>query len=121
MKHNKMMVWEVSGKYWDSLDNAPEGNIVITEKRDGWYMMATSANNLDDTIKAIMQAMEDEGIKHFSGQMAMWLEELHNGHAEDFRWTESGYDDCLRGKWLKSWEIEYNDDNNWTIFLAVAK
>lgn len=119
MKHG-MVIRKVSELVWDSMDSAPVGGIIITEKRDGWYMLATSADNLDNTIKAIMQALEDAGIKHFNEQMGLWLKELWEG-AEDFRWTESGIDDCLRGKWLKSWEIEYTDDNMWTIFLAVAK
>lgn len=117
-----MTIRKVSEWEWEHMQEAPEDNIVITEKRDGWYMMATSADNLDNTIKAIMQALEDDGIKHFNEQMATWLEELHGEDGGyNFRWTESGIDDCLRGKWLKSWEIDYNDDDMWTIFLAVAK
>lgn len=118
----KMEVWEVSEKYWDSIDKADAGNIIITEKHDGWYMMGTGLDSLDSTIKETMEALKDDGKEQFNGQLAAWLEDLQKDGGETwFNWTDSGLDGCLMGRWERSWEIEYNDSGEWQIFLAVAK
>lgn len=104
-----------------------DDEIVIIEKKDA-YCMDITANGkrivpILRKIEATMTAAGlagDDGI--YAGWFGVWADCLTDRRdRKEFIWNYSGKVDRERGCWTYSWGIEQVNDDQWYIFLNIAK
>lgn len=100
-------------------------NIVWKEKAVCMDIMA-SGKRIVPILRKIEKAMQAAGLsgngRIYDGWFDAWADSLTDpSERKYFIWAYSGRGDAERGVWSYSWEIEQIDENQWYIFLNLAR
>ena len=97
-------------------------NIVWSKKAVCMDIMATG-KRLVPILRKIEESMpKTEALSMFDGWFGPWADSLANPtDRQYFIWSYDGKQDRENGRWSYSWGIEQLEENEWYIFLNIAR